>query len=289
LLTFLPADEGKDFLFRTCPSDALQGVILGKMAADEGYSTAAVFWVNNPYGEGLMKQFKESFEFRDGQVIASIPHDEAPAATYVSELSQIMEEAPDVMVALSYPGHATVYLKEFFEAGYNTTTDLLFVDGTKSADMPAALGPETLDGFLGTAPGSVTGMSLDNFETSYSNEYGERDPLPFATNFYDAIVVAGLAAATCDAQGVEITPTCIRDNLRYVANPPGTSINAGVEGIKKALGLIKDGKDINYEGAAGSVDFDKYGDVVTPIEVWRFITADPFLETLRLETTIPEK
>jgi ABC-type branched-subunit amino acid transport system substrate-binding protein len=33
LMTQLPADEGKDFLFRTCPSDALQGVVAAKLAA----------------------------------------------------------------------------------------------------------------------------------------------------------------------------------------------------------------------------------------------------------------
>ena len=33
LMTALPADEGKDFLFRTCPSDALQGIVSGKVAA----------------------------------------------------------------------------------------------------------------------------------------------------------------------------------------------------------------------------------------------------------------
>jgi hypothetical protein len=44
--------------------------------------------------------------------------------------------------------------------------------------------------------------------------------------------------------------------------------------------LLKQGKQINYEGAAGSVDFDKYGDVVTPIEVWEFRGGE--LKTLEL-------
>jgi hypothetical protein len=34
--------------------------------------------------------------------------------------------------------------------------------------------------------------------------------------------------------------------------------------------MLDQRKDINYQGAAGSVDFDKHGDVVTPIEVWEF-------------------
>jgi ABC-type branched-subunit amino acid transport system substrate-binding protein len=33
LLSVLPADKGKDFLFRACPSDALQGIVSGKVAA----------------------------------------------------------------------------------------------------------------------------------------------------------------------------------------------------------------------------------------------------------------
>jgi branched-chain amino acid transport system substrate-binding protein len=288
LITFLPADEGKDFLFRTCPSDALQGVILGKLAAEEGYKKAAVFWVNNAYGQGLMERFKEAFENRGGKVVASVPHDEKPAPTYVSELRKIMQAKPDVMLALGYPGQATVYLKEFFEAGYNKTTKLLFCDGTKSVEMPKALGPKNLAGFMGTAPGTVAGTSLSNFERDYKAMFGELPPLPYMTNFYDAIIVATLAVAATDAQKKPITGVNVRDNLRFVANPPGETINAGVEDLKKALKLLKGGKDINYEGAAGSVDFDKYGDVVTPIEIWKYVETEPYIETVRSETEIPE-
>jgi len=289
LITVLPGDEGKDFLFRTCPSDALQGVILGKMAYDQGYTTAAVLWVNNPYGEGLMEQFTESFEFRGGKVTASVPHDESPAPTYVAELSKVMEGEPEALVALSYPGHATVYLKEFFEGGYNATTDLLFVDGTKSSDMPVEIGPEYLKGFLGTAPGSAKGSSYDIFVAEYMGVYGVLPPYPFMTNFYDAIAVAGLAAAKCEADGMDITPVCIRDNLREVANPPGETIMPGAESLKQGLDLLREGEAVNYEGAAGAVDFDPAGDVVTPIEIWKYVEVAPYIATERVEMTIPPK
>lgn len=289
MITFLPGDEGKDFLFRTCPSDALQGVILGKMAWDQGYKTASVLWVNNPYGEGLMEQFTESFEFRGGTVLASVPHDESPAPTYVSELRAVMEGTPDVMVALSYPGHATVYLKEFFEAGYNATTDLLFVDGTKSTDMPPEIGPEYMAGYYGTAPGSAGGASYDVFVGEYMGMYGELPPLPFMTNTYDAIAVISLAAAKCEADGEEITPICIRDNLREVANPPGETITPGPGSLMRGVELIQAGEDINYEGAAGACDFDENGDVVTPIEIWKYVEEPPYIATERLEMTIPPK
>ncbi|MBW1690393.1 MAG: ABC transporter substrate-binding protein [Deltaproteobacteria bacterium] len=72
LITVLPADKGKDFLFRTCPSDALQGVIAGKLCASYN-KTASVLYVNNPYGQGLAEQFKRSFEKRRGKVLTMVP------------------------------------------------------------------------------------------------------------------------------------------------------------------------------------------------------------------------
>ncbi|NIV37843.1 MAG: hypothetical protein GWN58_53050 [Anaerolineae bacterium] len=40
--------------------------------------------------------------------------------------------------------------------------------------------------------------------------------------------------------------------------------------MKKAFDVLSDVGDINYEGAAGAVDFDEHGDVVTPIDVWQY-------------------
>ena len=48
-----------------------------------------------------------------------------------------------------------------------------------------------------------------------------------------------------------------------------------------------EGKAINYEGAAGSVDFDKNGDVVTPIEVWKYKNGK--IVTVRKEHEIPRE
>jgi branched-chain amino acid transport system substrate-binding protein len=281
LISYLPADEGKDFLFRTAPSDALQGVVLGQVAADEGYKTAAVFYVNNPYGQGLLDEFTKSFEKAGGKVVASTPHDEKPAPTYVTELRKLMQSKPDVMLALGYPGQATVYLKEFFEAGYNKTTALLFCDGTKSVEMPAALGPQNLAGYLGTAAGSVSGTSLTNFQNDYKAKYGDLPPLPYMDTLYDAVVIAGLAAAAAEYAKKPLDGVNVRDMLRRVANPPGEVVYAGVDGLKKAIQLLKEGKDINYEGVAGSQDFDKNGDVVTPIDVWAYTEEEPYIKTIR--------
>src|SRR5690625_7863526 len=84
-----------------------------------------------------------------------------------------------------------------------------------------------------------------------------------------------LALAKAGADGVsdasDITCRLLADNLRPIANPPGEQIMAGdPEEIKKALQLLKDGQEIDYVGAGGSVDFDDVGDVKTPYAIWEF-------------------
>ena len=89
---------------------------------------------------------------------------------------------------------------------------------------------------------------------------------PFIAETYDAVALIALAAAKA---GTTTDPVAIRDALRDVANPPGEVVGPGLEGISKALALLAEGEDINYEGAAGPVDFDENGDVAAPIEIWK--------------------
>ena len=68
--------------------------------------------------------------------------------------------------------------------------------------------------------------------------------------------------------------------MREVANPDGEVV--GVGEFQKAIQLMKAGKEINYTGAAGEVDFDSLGDVVTPVEIWQFKNGT--IETIMVRT-----
>ncbi|MBW1998748.1 MAG: ABC transporter substrate-binding protein [Deltaproteobacteria bacterium] len=276
LITVLPADRGKDFLFRTCPSDALQGVVAGKLAASYN-KTASVLYVNNPYGQGLAETFKKSFEKRRGKVLAMVPHDEKAAESYTAELRKALAGNPDRLCAFSYPEHAKVYLKEAIE--FFKYRRFLFCDGTKSEDIVKAVGARYLEGQMGTAPGTAGGEPYVIFSSDYRMEFGRLPPLPFITNAYDGLAVIGLAAYAAKVKGLPLTSVNIRDHLREVGNPPGEIIKPGE--FKKAFSLLRQGKKINYEGAAGSVDFDENGDVVTPIEIWKYSKGK--IVTVRIE------
>lgn len=246
-----------DFLFRTTAGDNDQGIVLAELAR-ESYGTASALYVNNPYGEGLANIFKERFEAAGGQVLELVPVEEEQTS-YISELRRATEGDPEVLLAITYPASAQVYIREALEGGFIDT--FMFVDGTKSQEMFDALNNSQLDGLLGTAPGTDS-MAKDVFTGLYEQRFGQLPENPFIAEAFDAFVLLGLAIEQAGSEeGADI-----KDALRTVANAPGEVVGPG--DLERALQLIRDGQDINYEGAAGNQDMNETGDVFGSFEIW---------------------
>jgi len=265
-------NDPNDLIYRSVASDALQGVVSAQLARGEiipghSFDTASIIYVNNPYGQGLAEAFEAAFTKRGGKVLAKVAHPEEPQPTYAAQLEKALAGNPGVLIAISYPGQATVYLQESRDL-YDYTS-WQFVDGTKSEDIITAVGADVVDGLYGTAPGADPNWAgFVKFSDDYNAAYGQRPPLPYIDTGYDAMAVIGLAIAKSIIDGVPVTSQSVRDRMREVANPDGEKV--GVGDFQHAIALMKSGKDINYTGAAGEVDFDANGDVVTPVEIWQF-------------------
>jgi branched-chain amino acid transport system substrate-binding protein len=283
----LTAVDDEDFLYRTTISDAAQGVILGKLAYEIlGFTSACTMYVNNAYGQGLSEQFTETFEELGGSVTAQVSHATEEQVSYLAELNQCVEGNPEVLAAISYPEHGRVYLKEALEQGL--IDQFIFCDGTKSDEQFEDLGWENFEGMYGTAPGALEAAAGTAFTAAYEAEYGERPPLPFMRESYDAVYVIALAAEMAGSTDSK----AIRDAIAEIANPPGEVVNPGADGFGNAIAYIADGTDIDYQGAAGPIDFDPNGDVLQgAIEIWE-ITGGQIVEAIRtfavdLSTTPP--
>lgn len=262
--------KDNDFLFRTTISDAAQGILLARLAEDEGLQKVCTLYINSAYGQGLSNAFAENFKELGGTVTKEVPH-ESEQATYVTELQQC--SGADALAAIAYPESAGVFLREAKEQ--NIVQKYLFVDGTKSDKMLDALGWENFDGVRGTAPSSLPTAEATSFEERYKAAYGEVPPLPFIKEAYDAVYVIALAA---EAAG-STDPKAIRDAIRDVAEG-GTKVTPGPDGYKEALKLIADGKDIDFDGTTGPLGFDENGDpTVGAIEWWHVDAANKKLVT----------
>ena len=70
--------EDDDYIFRTAPSDLLQGRVMAQVASERlGAETAATLYVNNDYGQQLSERFSEVFEEQfDGTVTGQIAYNQ---------------------------------------------------------------------------------------------------------------------------------------------------------------------------------------------------------------------
>ena len=252
--------DDNDLVFRTTVSDALQGVIAAQVASQLGYENVATVYINNAYGEGLSNIFAETFEDLGGIVSATVPI-EGGQASYASELRQASEGDATVLMAISYPETAGVYLREAVEGGY--FDEFLFVDGTKNQDMFDELGAASLEGSYGTAPGAPGTPTQQTFQDLYSSKLDGDPSSLFISEAFDAAAILALAIAEAGSEDGD----AIKAAMRKVANAPGERVGPG--DLPRALELISQGQDVDYVGAAGEQEFDDNGDVLNTIEIWK--------------------
>lgn len=268
----------KGFVFRTCPSDALQGTIQGKLARNLGYNTASVLFENNAYGKGIAENFQNTFEDKGGRVIAMVPYD-GGKASYREEVESTIRGKPDVINLIAYPANGNELLREAVELGYRGK--YLFPDGMKGDSVSMGPASKYVDGSFGTASGTMEVTALKQFEKDYLSKLKREGvdekkikdymKVPFMTQSYDAVVLIALAIEKAGPRFLKMSSKkqgkSIRNNLRYIANPPGMKIS--YKQFADAFDSLKAGKDINYQGVSGPITFDKNGDVLeAAIEIW---------------------
>ena len=261
--------DDNDTVFRSTVSDAAQGVVLAKVAWDSGTKTAGGLYINNPYGEGLSKMFSDAFVALGGKITAMVPI-EPGQTSYLSEVKKATDGKPDVLLAMTYPVTAQIYIREAIEGGH--ASKFMFVDGTKAQDMFDAMtkvhGAKYFDGMIGTAPGAPGSRSKTKFEELYKAANDGKLPTdPFIAETFDAMMMLGLAAfAAQHTDACDSIKTCLR---RIATDDGDRDANIEPHQIKMAVNYLKKGNDINYQGAAGSQEIDENGDVNNTIEVWK--------------------
>ena len=163
---------------------------------------------------------------------------------------------------IAYPQFGAMIMRQIVEMGYKGA--FAYADGMKAPEVAKNVGNKYVENTFGTVAANPNQELTDWFKNHYKAEFGEMPPKPYIDTQYDAVVLMALAMA----KGGTATRQAVHDNLRRVANAPGIKVDA--RNLAKALRLIKEGKEIDYDGVSGSCDFDKYGDVPGSFEVWKF-------------------
>lgn len=244
------------FIYRTNASDSFLGVVTAKLTLDElGQKEVAVLVENLEGTVSAADTFIRNYERFGGTITKKIVLSPGQS-TYLSELRELSLSKPKLVLLATGQVTGVTILKQAFQRGYKwdwwVTTDL------QNPDFVASVGVEIAKGIMSQVSGQRDGApSWQRFSDRYAARFGEKPEAGFyQAETYDAVIIAALAAeAAKDSSGAAIDA-----QLTNVANPPGVKVLSFEEGVR----ALRKGEDIDYVGASGSVDFNKYGNVSIP-------------------------
>ncbi len=244
--------DDKDLVFRTAPSDAYQGGVLARLLKAKGITNIAISYVNNDYGKGFAEAVAAAFKAEGGTVAANEAHEDGKA-DYRAEIGSLESSGADTLVVLAYAdGSGQTIIRQAAESG--NFQRFVGGDGMVGDKLIAAVGADTVASMIATKPGTPDIAGAGVFDKLAKD--GGLDPTAvFAAQSYDAAFLLALAIeknGSADRAGLNAA-------LRAVSSAPGETILPGE--WEKAKKLLAEGKDINYDGASGSHEFDAAGDV----------------------------
>ncbi len=231
--------EDDGFFFRTAPSDARQGEIIGKVLAREGIKTAALTYTNNDYGKGLADAIQSAFEKAGGEITTVVAHEDGKA-DYSAEVGTLSSAGGDILIVAGYLDQGG---RGIIQAALDTGAFDRFVlpDGMVGPALTDHFG-DAIDGSIGTNPG--TDSPGGDILAELGQDNGFAGDNPYVPEGYDAAALIMLAMQSANSTDSSV----YKDHVEKVANAPGEKILPGE--LKKALQILADGGDIDYVGGS---------------------------------------
>ncbi len=240
----LSEKEGTEWFFRTCLRDDAQGVVLGDIIMDAGYTKLATIVLDNEYGKGLEHWITDRLGKLawEGEHVVSIHYDEAKK-DYLTELQQIKDADPDVVFACTYCDDGIIVFKQALELGLDDIA-WLGCDGNYGSGLfEEPKSAEFMEkAFAGGTRTVGTGELYEHFTEAYEDKY-DIAPETYCDTTYDAVMAA---AKAIEAAGV------------YDG-----------EAIRVAL------TELEFDGATGPLSFNELGDrTAAAWDIWQ-VVKDP--------------
>ena len=253
--------DDDDFLFRTTLSDITQAPVLAQLIRDRGFENIGVIYRDDPWGQGFAEALDAVWD-GDAELVAIDP----TGLSFLSELQHSARNGAQALVLLAFTVESEVILREAIEQG--VYEQFVFGPVGRSIGLLEAVGVEYLADMYGTGPiPSPPTDSSRAWEADFEAEYGRPVAEPYVKEAYDAVISLALAAQSAgSAEGA-----AIRDRMRAVGAAPGAVVTAGSAGVAEGLRIAREGGELDYQGAAVTLDWDENGDLSRGyVGVWRF-------------------
>ncbi len=169
--------ESGEYIFRTIPSDALQGKFVADLVTSKGLKNLAIMYGNEPYGIGLSNSIKTSFEALGGKVQTE-PFENGDIK-FDAQLARIKTANPDsLMIIANDPTSATAALLAIHAASIKAQ-----VFGSEAIKSPTILkdAGSAAEGLIVSSTSVGTPAFREKYKTYYQSDADD-----YASQAYDA-------------------------------------------------------------------------------------------------------
>ncbi len=222
----------QDFNFRNYPSAESEAEFLAdKLKNQFHFSSAAIIYMNNDYGNGFAKTFTDNWIKLAGQTPPREQFD-LGGADFRAQLAKIKQNNPQVILLAAYAKEGGLILKQARQLDMQSqfaSPSGIFGAELAEAGGKAAEGLLVSDSIPELADDSP--QSLKDFATAFQKKYGHAPGSEemYAIRSFDALKILATAFAACP----NVDTGCAKNQLQQ----------------------------IKLQGAEGNLSFDEYGDI----------------------------
>ncbi len=239
ILQFSPGSTNIDicrlseWTFRNLYHDGYQGISIARYIKNVlGHDSAAVFYDDDDYGQGLRDAFAEEAEKIGLEIVVNESYTSEVTLDYAVALDKAQARGAEIIFVSGLYNEGAAIAKQAMDKNINIP--LLGGDGLYSPEL-IKLGGDAVEGMLLTTPfivhPTIGGKMAQEFLKAFQTKY-EHDPDTWAALTYDAV---NMVADAIKKVGTD--RTAVRDHFASVMSPEAA-----------------------FEGVTGLTYFDEHGD-----------------------------
>jgi len=262
--------SAKEPLFRGSPMDSAQGAAALLHTKNAGKSTV-VLVATEAAGSQLQKNAAEKAAGKLGIEILGSVDIQPNQSNYRSVVSKVASMKPDAVIVFSAPADGGAFVKNAAEAGNSW-----FIVGTSEWQEPGFISTATMNAVekheevVLAAFSTSDGPAWESFKpraesSSYAEAIGDVSN-SYAIQYFDLLVATALAIEKTG----EIQSASWSEAMYEVTAGDGEVVYTYNDGIE----AIRAGKDINYDGVTGTMEYTDTGVVAGIFGIFKWTSED---------------
>ena len=253
------------WLFRTSSSDSNEAIAMAYYAKKKGATKVSLIFDNSDNSQGFVGPLKAACAALGITVLDNetlVPGQ----SSYSSELTNAFSGGPNVIFdSMDATTAATLFANA---QSLGLTTKALWIgDDLQSAAQGTyekSFGSAASTNLVAALPASLsaTDPAYNEFYRAYIAANKNTTPYPTNQNEYDSIIIASLAMTMAHSTNPKVWVKFVK----RVSDPPGRTCYT----YTSCIALLKHHVKINYDGAAGDDNFNKFNNVFSGFDMEGF-------------------